>query len=753
MEVRRVGVSNSLQPHASRNRGIDRGKRAGLYAGLLPLALLIAIAGAAPLASALYNSLFHDIFGERSFAGLANFARLFGDAGFFYSLRITMVWALLNAGLSLFLGAMLASVLFESRRGFRRLYFALLVPWGIPIYISVPLWRMIIHGSGGTSLLTRLFGLQINLLQEPAAAFFAVLAVSVWMNLPVNVFVFYAVLRRISRSVLDAAAIDGAGRWLRFRRIYLPLTAATAAVMGVLNFIGSFKEFTLPFLMTAGGPPLVSGITGEHIIGATTTVEILLYDLFRSAPNFGLPAAYSVVAMAVVLLLMSLWVFVRRGERRRSRYALFLAAAELLLGAAAGLSAGGGGAAGLGAGGDGAAGFAGGLPGAPGVPASLVLVLLFLLGIRYAPLFLGAVLLELVYGFAALAAGGFLAGLHLPALVTAGAVALMLRNRGFAGLQRYGPRGPVERLVEQGRLWKSRLGRGSSIRKLGRGRGRWFGGSGRPAELLWTGGSRLFAGVMMAAALLVLYMVLWLSFSDLQAAYIDRPVPRFFTFENFRAVFAEEGILRYFGNTFLAAGATALLVPLVTFPAAWAAVNMRAGGEGRLFSLVQVLGLLGGMHALIPLFAVFRVLGVINTYVPVVLIYLLHAVPFALFSTASYLERIPKELEETAKLEGAGMRQYLLRVLLPLSVPVVAAGMMVAFIGAWNGFLVPLVFLQDDELFTIGVKLHEFVGSIAAGSPEWGLFAAASAVNMLFIGVLLYRFRRPLERGDVSEAA
>jgi multiple sugar transport system permease protein len=722
--------------------GLGSRQSGTIYTALIPLGLLILLVGVAPLASALYNAFFHDVFGRRSFAGLENFVRLFEDAGFFYSLRISMVWGLLNAGLSLFLGAMLASVLFESRRAFRWFFFALLVPWGIPIYISVPLWRMIIHGNGGISLLTRLFGIQINLLQDPLATFCAVLGVSIWMNLPLNAFVFYAVMRKIPRSVLDAAALDGAGRWVRFRRIYLPLSAGTAAVMGVLNFISSFKEFTLPFLMTAGGPPLVSGITDHHIIGATTTVEILLYDLFNTSADFGLPAAYSVVAMAVVFLLMSLWVFVKRGESRRSRYALFLAAAELLLGAASGGVA---------------------------LPAGLLLAGLFLLGSRWAPAFWLAVGFDLLYGILSFSSVGFLGGLHLPTLAVLASLFLLHRSRRGS---LFGPSADrsqsavglaMMRSARRSVQWAAGGSAGGggaskqsagaadqsgsearsarSIEKIG----------GLPAELLWTGFSRAFAVFMFAAAVLVLYMVLWLSFSDLQAAYIDRPVPRFFTLENYVSVFVEEGILRYFGNTFLVAAATGLLVPLITFPAAYAAVKMRPAGAGRLFSLVQVLGLLGGMHALIPLFAVFRVMGLINTYIPLVLIYLLHAVPFSLFSTASYLERMPRELEETARLEGAKPRQYLLRVLLPLSLPVVAAGMMVAFIGAWNGFLVPLIFLQDDALFTIGVKLHEFIGSIASGSPEWGLFAAASAVNMFFIGVLLYRFRNPLQRGETGE--
>ncbi|MFP4180847.1 MAG: carbohydrate ABC transporter permease [Spirochaetaceae bacterium] len=246
-------------------------------------------------------------------------------------------------------------------------------------------------------------------------------------------------------------------------------------------------------------------------------------------------------------------------------------------------------------------------------------------------------------------------------------------------------------------------------------------------------------------------MVLWMSFSDLQAAYIDRPLPTFFSFDHFIEIFTEVGILRYFGNTFLVAAFTGILTRFFTFPAAHAVARMRPAAAGRLFSFIQMLGLLGGIHALIPLFIIFRHLGLINTFVPVVLIYLMHAVPFSLFTISSYLEHIPKEFEEISRLEGATPLRYLISVLLPLSLPIIATSVMVAFIGAWNGFLVPLIFLQDDSLFTIGVKLHEFVGSIASGTPRWGAFAATSMINMLFIGLLFYRFKNPLRQNRLAE--
>lgn len=692
-------------------RGDDRLK-------LLPLFVLIALIGVSPFFGALYNSFFHDYFGDRSFAALENYFFIFSDRAFIYSLRITMLWALCNTFFSILLALVLAAFLYESKRFFRWIYFALLVPWAIPIYISVPLWRMIVHGNGGNSLLSRLIGVRINLLEDPVLAFISVLTVSIWMNLPLISFVFYAGLRKIPASVIDSARLEGAGSFVRFHRIYLPMIGGSIAIMSVFSFIASFKEFTLPFMMTAGGPPLVSGITERHIIGASTTVEILLYDIFMKARDFGIPAAYAVLTAALVVLIMVLWFFVKAREVGQKRISAYFAGVEVLLGGRLGL-----------------------------IPAVLFTVSLLFGGTasgrrRQQGFLIGGFAVDGLIWLYSLTRFGFLEGFHIPTLFILIGLFVLKRRSSESRLPRRYRAGGGERAVRiSGRRQKRKAVAASRLACLP---------SGLP-DSLWRVFSIALALFMLLSALLIIYMVIWMSLSDLQAAYIDRPLPMYLSFHHFIDIFTEEGILRYFCNTFVVAALTGLLTPLVTFPAAHAVAGMGANRSVRLFTFIQMLGLLGGIHALIPLFALFRSFGLVNNYLPVILIYMMHAVPFSLFSIASYLEQIPKELEEVSRLEGAGPVRHLVTVLLPLSLPIVVTSMMLAFISAWNGFLVPLIFLQDDSLFTIGVKIHEFVGSIASGTPRWGLFAATSVINMAIITLLFSRFKRPLENPRLSE--
>jgi ABC-type glycerol-3-phosphate transport system permease component len=117
----------------------------------------------------------------------------------------------------------------------------------------------------------------------------------------------------------------------------------------------------------------------------------------------------------------------------------------------------------------------------------------------------------------------------------------------------------------------------------------------------------------------------------------------------------------------------------------------------------------------------------------------------------AYLEDLPSTLEDTARLEGMRPFSYMVRILAPLSRPVITTAVMVAFLAAWNGFMAPLLFLNDDTKYTISLKLYSYVGSIASGSSKWNLFAAASIINSVIIMGIFLRFRRPVQTTDLEE--
>lgn len=645
-----------------------------------PAIALIALIGVSPFLGALWNSFFQGFWEDRTFVGLANYRYITGDRGFAFSLNITVLWSVLSALLSIAIGFLVALRLVSSRRRSSALFRILLVPWGIPIFIAVPLWRAFIHGNGGVSVLSRLTGLTVNLMIDPVAGFLGALVVSLWMNIPLAAFVLAAHMRQIPRQVVEAAAIDGASEGQIARSIYLPAIAPSIIAVGIRNLIGAFKEFTLVYLMTAGGPPLMQGITERHVIGATTTLGVFLYQVFLGSGDWGITSAYAMIMSLLVIGAMGLWGLSRESEKHRRRAFLLLAAAAL-------------------------AQIPAGTPVLWGIAAGYLASMRFP---RYRPALLAV---HLSYLLVRIVVEGFLAGFH-PGVIVAVVATVVLYRRGHE----------IPQPSSSRRIRRSRVGTGHVL----------------------TIGSASAAAVMSVATAAILYLLVWMSLSRVSAVYVDTVLPPFPTVGNFLRAFREEGVLRNFANTAIIAAATAVFVPIVVFPAA---VRLHRRGQRRVvlaLATVQVLEMAGGMHSLIPLYRIFIALRLVDTFIPLILIYLYHAIPFSLFVLTAYLSTVPASLRDIATIEGMSLSGYAFRILLPLSLPAIGTAVMAAFIGAWNGFLPALLFLNSEELYPISMKLHEWVGSLASGTPVWNLFAATSVINMVLVGFLLLRFKNPM---------
>ncbi len=659
---------------------------------IIPVLLVTAAAGISPFIEALTTSFFSDIYGNRTFTGLENFRYLRNDAGFGYSLNITTFWAVSATVLSLFAGFMLAAVLAKKRKASPLLFGALLIPWGIPVYIAVPLWRALIHGNGGISILTALFGIKANLLLSPAAGFISCLAVNTWMTVPLTAFVLHGALKKIPEASVEAAVLDGANSGIITAFIYLPQVKHTMVIMGLLNFIKAFKEFTLVFLMTAGGPPLLSGITERYVIGATTTLDTFLYEVFSNTDNYGITSAYSVIMAAIVILLMLIWFTARKqnlaAEQKHLRLAVITALLQPVF----------------------------------SWPYGLIFSILYLAGIKKRRLFTAAAAVHAAFILHSIMSAGFLRGFS-PGIFPAVFTLLYLQHR------------------------FKRIARAENPRQKGYSFGLY---NPRITNSAYRIFNCIFIAFMIVSSAAIIYLLLWMSFSGVSACYIDQLIPPHAGIESFRRIFSDEHIMIYFRNTILVAGITGILSPAVSFPAAIWLHNRGRGTTIAVLTFIQILGITGGMHSLIPLYASFERIGLINSYIPLIIISIYHAVPFSLFTITSWLENFPSSFRDIALIEGASAGEWLSKIIIPLSRPVLTTAVMAAVIGAWNSFMAPLLFLNNENLYTISIKLYSFVGSIASGEPKWNIFAAASVVNCLIITLVFSRFRKPAGETAIS---
>ncbi len=263
---------------------------------LAPQAVVIAAFFFWPASQALLQSLQQqDAFGLAvDWVGLDNFRRLWEDDGYLASFRTTAVFSLLVAVLGLAISLLLAAMANRVVRG-ATVYRTLLIwPYAVAPAIAGVLWLFMFAPSIGVVSygLDRL-GFQWNHLLNPNHAMTLVVAAAVWKQISYNFLFFLAGLQSIPRSLLEAAAIDGASPWKRFWTITFPLLSPTSFFLLVINVVYAFFDtFGIIDAATQGGP------------GKDTAILVykVYYDGFK-AMDLGGSAAQSVVLMGIVILL------------------------------------------------------------------------------------------------------------------------------------------------------------------------------------------------------------------------------------------------------------------------------------------------------------------------------------------------------------------------------------------------------------------------------------------------------------------
>ena len=456
--------------------------RAASLGRLVPLVAIVVLAGLAPFANAVLTSFFSvdpANGGGAVFVGLANYTQLFSDRGFPMSAGITLVWALLSASMTMLAAYPLACLIHASRKAYLVVFPVLVAAWATPVYIGAPLWRFLLHGAAGDSLFRTLTGISVNLMDSPVAAFMSTAVVAAWFRLPQAAFILLAAMSRSRRELDDAAAMDGAGPAALAFVIRLPAMLGTLGAVAAMELVSAFKEFTVPFLMTAGGPPMRAGITERTVIGATTTLEVYLFDMFSAYTDSGVVSAYAVVLSLFVALAVYLGLLAKGSLRR------------------------------------------------------------------------------------------------------AGPLQVPQREAGIR-------RGPA--------CWIP----------------------GRFADAGFKTASWAMVSMLLAAGLALAWCLLWMAFSGLSVAFVDSFLPAYPTAGNFAAAFIDDGLGLALLNTLVVAATTAVLIGLVVFPAATWLAEQTLAKAALVFILLQALASTGGVHSLIPLYDLWRRIGLLGGYGPVI---------------------------------------------------------------------------------------------------------------------------------------
>ena len=259
------------------------------------------------------------------------------------------------------------------------------------------------------------------------------------------------------------------------------------------------------------------------------------------------------------------------------------------------------------------------------------------------------------------------------------------------------------------------------------------------------------------AALLVLVSLFpfaWMALSsvkELRELYTVPPtwIPQAPTLANYKKVVFASTIPRYFLNSAIIALGSTMIALVFAVPAAYGFARFRFSGRRFCQACILAGQMLPTAAIIVPLFIVLRVLGLLNTYAGLILVYLILTLPLSIWMLISYFRAIPFDIEEAAVVDGASRLGVLLRITFPLSLPGVVAVFIYSFITAWNEFIFALCFALDSRVRTLPIGLAEFSTEF---NTDWGAVMAASMVMTVPVLIMFLAMQRLFISGLMSGA-
>lgn len=258
-----------------------------------PAVLFIMVIIAWPLVETFRLSFTDANLGGETYVGWDNYANLLDKKKFHDTIIRTFYWMFLSVGIKLIMGLIGATLLNAAIPGKALFRVLVMPPWVIPVAIGCIGWLWLYNGYFGIlSGVAQRVGLidgPIEFLAHKTSAFYSAIVTDVWVGTPMVTLFLLAAMQSVSRDLYEAAWVDGASRWYRFRRITIPQIMPVIVSMALLSAIWTFNSFEIIWILTQGGPR-----------GGTTTLIIDTYKTAIGNYKFGEGAARAVV---IVILL------------------------------------------------------------------------------------------------------------------------------------------------------------------------------------------------------------------------------------------------------------------------------------------------------------------------------------------------------------------------------------------------------------------------------------------------------------------
>ena len=269
---------------------------------LAPALVVIGLVAAYPIGYAIWLSLNEysvRVPGLSRWAGFANYSEALGSSEFWEAVRTTFLFTGISVTLELAIGLGMALAMHEAFKGRGLLRAVVLVPWAVLTVVSAIIWRAIFEPTLGLApqMLDTLGlpGADVVWLGERGYALAVMVLADVWKTAPFMALLLLAGLQVIPNDLYDAAKVDGATTWQRFRRITVPLLKPAILVALIFRTLDALRIFDLPFVLTRGS-------------NGTTTLSLLAHQEFTVNRIIGLGAALSVLTFVIVMAVSFLYI-------------------------------------------------------------------------------------------------------------------------------------------------------------------------------------------------------------------------------------------------------------------------------------------------------------------------------------------------------------------------------------------------------------------------------------------------------------
>jgi multiple sugar transport system permease protein len=235
---------------------------------------------------------------------------------------------------------------------------------------------------------------------------------------------------------------------------------------------------------------------------------------------------------------------------------------------------------------------------------------------------------------------------------------------------------------------------------------------------------------------------------DLQSSSLLPPNP---TLDNYQQIFENKDFTNALRNSAIVALSTTLLALAVGSFCAYALARLKLRGKYWILAIVLSISTFPQIAIAAPLFKLWSDVGLFNTHIGLIIPYLTFALPLSIYIMVSFFREIPKDLEEAALVDGATRFQAFRKVVIPLAAPGLATAGILAFIGAWNEFLLAVTLTSSSKARTVPAAISFFSGNTQFEIP-YGSIAAASVVISVPLILLVLLFQKRIVAGLTAGA-